>query len=109
MFSGDNQHILIDKAIAEPVSGTSGFGIKRVAADEVVDSALKSAYKSAKRQRLVKTSTDGDKADDLNWVPLSEFYYGKLEGSPTYSETKGEFRFKVRIDSTLKGVSALSF
>lgn len=30
-----------------------------------------------------------------NWVPLDEYYYGKMEGDPTYSEEKGEHRFKV--------------
>ena len=32
-----------------------------------------------------------------NWVPLDEYYYGKMEGNPTYVEDKGEFRFKVFI------------
>ena len=30
-----------------------------------------------------------------NWVPLDEFYYGKSEGDPSYTEEKSEFRFKV--------------
>ena len=30
-----------------------------------------------------------------SWVPLDEYYYGKMEGDPTYSEDKAEFRFKV--------------
>lgn len=30
-----------------------------------------------------------------NWVPLDEYYYGKMEGDPTYEEEKSEFRFKV--------------
>ena len=29
-------------------------------------------------------------------MPLDEYYYGKMEGSTTYSEEKGQFRFKVR-------------
>ena len=29
------------------------------------------------------------------WVPLDEYYYGKMEGDPSYTEVKGEFRFKV--------------
>ncbi|KAK3096156.1 hypothetical protein FSP39_023825 [Pinctada imbricata] len=32
--------------------------------------------------------------DSGNWVPLDEYYYGKMEGDPTYSENKDEFRFK---------------
>ena len=28
-------------------------------------------------------------------MPLDEYYYGKMEGDPTYSEDKAEFRFKV--------------
>lgn len=30
-----------------------------------------------------------------NWVPLDEYYYSKKEGDPTYTEEKGEYRFKV--------------
>ncbi|ELU04679.1 hypothetical protein CAPTEDRAFT_222950 [Capitella teleta] len=31
---------------------------------------------------------------EMSWVPLEEFYYGKAEGNPLYTEDKGEYRFK---------------
>ena len=32
-----------------------------------------------------------------NWVPLDEYYYGTMEGDSSYTEEKGEFRFKVNL------------
>ncbi|XP_062583984.1 uncharacterized protein LOC134245743 isoform X2 [Saccostrea cucullata] len=63
-----------------PVDGTYGIGVKRALPQQLEDT-------SPKRKR-VETDNQG------NWVPLDEFYYGKMEGDPTYSEEKNEFRFK---------------
>ncbi|XP_025081354.1 uncharacterized protein LOC112556500 isoform X5 [Pomacea canaliculata] len=67
------------------VSGTSGLGIKRP--PDMPDSPSPPAKRQRKRTH---TETDGSG----NWVPLDEYYYGKMEGDPTYSEEKGEHRFK---------------
>ncbi|KAL5019960.1 hypothetical protein ScPMuIL_002852 [Solemya velum] len=44
--------------------------------------------KKPRKQTFETTDESG------NWVPLDEYYYGKMEGNPSYSEEKGEYRFK---------------
>ncbi|XP_060076236.1 uncharacterized protein LOC132555873 isoform X2 [Ylistrum balloti] len=42
-----------------------------------------------------KLKKPGDVVDTIgSWVPLDEYYYGKMEGDPSYVEEKGEYRFK---------------
>ncbi|XP_069102782.1 uncharacterized protein [Argopecten irradians] len=42
-----------------------------------------------------KLKKPGDVLDNIgSWVPLDEYYYGKMEGDPSYLEDKAEYRFK---------------
>ncbi|KAL8584076.1 hypothetical protein ACOMHN_022416 [Nucella lapillus] len=73
------------------VSGTSGLGIKR--AFNSLEEAMAPAPASKKqRGRFVSDTNNGSGG---NWVPLDEYYYGKMEGDPTFLEEKSEFRFRV--------------
>ncbi|KAK3590874.1 hypothetical protein CHS0354_033802 [Potamilus streckersoni] len=71
-----------EKPDANIISGTFGFGIKRqpgyTGGDEIA-------------KKKPRQETD-EKAD--NWVPLEDYYYGKKEGDVSYTEEKGEYRFK---------------
>lgn len=69
------------------VSGTSGLGIKRSPNMPDLPTVSPPAKKPRGRQSS-ETDSSG------NWVPLDEYYYGKMEGDPTYFEEKAEFRFK---------------
>ncbi|CAE1280535.1 POGZ [Acanthosepion pharaonis] len=78
------------------VTGTYGYGVKRADEGDVTfaikrpsDTELISSPPKKKVQR--KTSADSSAG---NWVPLDEYYYGKMEGDPNYWEDKGEYRFK---------------
>ncbi|KAK7095642.1 filaggrin-like isoform X2 [Littorina saxatilis] len=71
------------------VSGTSGLGIKR---PFTMATSANLSPVIPKRPRG-RPSADADMGGG-NWVPLDEYYYGKMEGDPTYTEEKSEFRFK---------------
>ncbi|KAL3885550.1 hypothetical protein ACJMK2_025601 [Sinanodonta woodiana] len=72
----------LEKPDANIISGTFGFGIKRPPGNNGGDEISK---------KKPRQETD-EKAD--NWVPLEDFYYGKKEGDTSYTEEKGEYRFK---------------
>ncbi|XP_063438123.1 uncharacterized protein LOC134719102 isoform X2 [Mytilus trossulus] len=88
--------------VGQPVSGTMGMGYKRPANFQQDQLAKKKPRRPGEvdefgRKRPFE-SDESDKSPDIcvngNWVPLDEYYYGKMEGDPTYEEEKGEFRFK---------------
>ncbi|CAH1790018.1 unnamed protein product, partial [Owenia fusiformis] len=65
------------------VSGTSGLGVKR------------SSFSAGLESPGTKRGKPSFNVDDKGLlVPLEEYYYGKKEGNPSYTEAKGEFRFK---------------
>ncbi|XP_064645341.1 uncharacterized protein LOC135498810 isoform X2 [Lineus longissimus] len=61
----------------KPISGTHGLGVRL---PQGQTTSLPEV-----RHNILKPGS---------WVPLDEYYYGKREGDPAYSEDKGEFRFK---------------
>ncbi|RUS80500.1 hypothetical protein EGW08_011721 [Elysia chlorotica] len=56
------------------------------------EAATKSVVETPKRRDRRQTSQEEDESG--NWIPLGEYYYGKMEGDPTYKEAKGDFKFK---------------
>ncbi|GFR59058.1 Pogo transposable element with ZNF domain, partial [Elysia marginata] len=59
-----------------------------------VEAVKMKAAAEAQRKKERKQAQQEMEESSGNWVPLGEYYYGKMEGDPTYKETKGEFRFK---------------
>ncbi|XP_076438866.1 uncharacterized protein LOC143277838 isoform X2 [Babylonia areolata] len=75
------------------VSGTSGLGIKR--AFNMPEEVMPIPPNKKSRGRLVMDGSNGSgDVSGGNWVPLDEYYYGKMEGDPTFTEEKSEFRFR---------------
>eukprot|EP00106_Octopus_bimaculoides_P020369 XP_014787811.1 PREDICTED: zinc finger protein 280D-like [Octopus bimaculoides] len=78
-------------------ANTIGYGFKKTDPLDTASTTLKraadtdSAQSPPKKKVQRKTSTDSSAG---NWVPLDEYYYGKMEGDPNYWEEKGEHRFK---------------
>ncbi|XP_065943924.1 uncharacterized protein [Magallana gigas] len=67
-----------------PVHGTYGLGVKRPLPQQPQQQVEDT---SPKRKRV-------ETENEVNWVPLDEYYYGKSEGDLSYAEEKNEFRFK---------------
>ncbi|XP_052084262.1 uncharacterized protein LOC127721543 isoform X2 [Mytilus californianus] len=88
--------------VGQQVSGTMGMGYKRPANFQQDQLAKKKPRRPGEVDEYGKKrpfeSDESGKSPDIcvngNWVPLDEYYYGKMEGDPTYEEEKGEFRFK---------------
>lgn len=72
------------------VSGTSGLGIKRPTNPNEIKAVTPPLAKKSRGRSASETEVSGGG----NWVPLDEYYYGKMEGDPVYNEQKSEFRFK---------------
>uniref|UniRef100_K1R6V0 Pogo transposable element with ZNF domain n=1 Tax=Magallana gigas TaxID=29159 RepID=K1R6V0_MAGGI len=72
-----------------PVHGTYGLGVKRPLPQQPQQQMEDT---SPKRKRV-------ETENEVNWVPLDEYYYGKSEGDLSYAEEKNEFRFKVHMNN----------
>ncbi|CAI9742967.1 dentin sialophosphoproteinsialophosphoprotein-like, -like [Octopus vulgaris] len=100
--SGNNSNNNNNNSLSQSEQGTTsantiGYGFKKTDPLDTASTTLKrsadtdSAQSPPKKKVQRKTSTDSSAG---NWVPLDEYYYGKMEGDPNYWEEKGEHRFK---------------
>ncbi|CAC5359085.1 POGZ [Mytilus coruscus] len=80
--------------VGQQVSGTMGIGYKRPANFQQQDQLAKKKPRRPGEADEYGKKRPFESDESGNWVPLDEYYYGKMEGDPTYGEEKGEFRFK---------------
>ncbi|CAG5125728.1 unnamed protein product, partial [Candidula unifasciata] len=83
----------IAQALARNASPKSVPSLKtRVQSEQPQQMQSKLDQEAQKKKFKKQTLPEEDESG--NWVPLDEYYYGKMEGDPTYQEAKGEHRFK---------------
>ncbi|XP_060573092.1 uncharacterized protein LOC132731011 [Ruditapes philippinarum] len=93
---GQDERMMVCYKDLEPAEASS----KHVKADNPSPTLKRPSPADASTlQPPVKKKTQGTKAAEPNelggnWVPLDEYYYGTHEGDTSYTEEKGEYRFK---------------